>query len=60
MVPYEPVAEEKAKELPEWSEKVAQNILSGIIVMLTFFPFNVKSLEPIREYLERWYFIFWF
>ncbi|XP_024905319.1 spartin isoform X4 [Pteropus alecto] len=28
MVPYEPVAEEKAKELPEWSEKVAQNILS--------------------------------
>ncbi|XP_023387364.1 spartin isoform X3 [Pteropus vampyrus] len=29
MVPYEPVAEEKAKELPEWSEKVAQNILSG-------------------------------
>ncbi|XP_036311438.1 spartin isoform X2 [Pipistrellus kuhlii] len=29
MVPYEPVAEEKVKELPEWSEKVAQNILSG-------------------------------
>lgn len=29
MVPCEPVAEEKAKELPEWSEKVAQNILSG-------------------------------
>lgn len=29
MVPYKPVAEEKAKELPEWSEKVAQNILSG-------------------------------
>ncbi|XP_054576349.1 spartin isoform X3 [Eptesicus fuscus] len=28
MVPYEPVAEEKVKELPEWSEKVAQNILS--------------------------------
>ncbi|XP_054442537.1 spartin isoform X2 [Pteronotus mesoamericanus] len=29
MVPYEPVTEEKAKELPEWSEKVAQNILTG-------------------------------
>ncbi|XP_066092699.1 spartin isoform X2 [Saccopteryx bilineata] len=29
LVPCEPVAEEKAKELPEWSEKVAQNILSG-------------------------------
>ncbi|XP_026972301.1 spartin isoform X2 [Sagmatias obliquidens] len=29
IVPYEPVSEEKAKELPEWSEKVAQNILSG-------------------------------
>lgn len=29
MVPYEPVAEDRAKELPEWSEKVAQNILSG-------------------------------
>uniref|UniRef100_A0A8D1IGS0 Spartin n=1 Tax=Sus scrofa TaxID=9823 RepID=A0A8D1IGS0_PIG len=28
IVPYEPVSEEKAKELPEWSEKVAQNILS--------------------------------
>lgn len=38
MVPYEPVAEEKAKELPEWSEKVAQNILSGITVMVTFSP----------------------
>lgn len=53
MVPYEPVAEEKAKELPEWSEKVAQNILSGITVMLTFSSFNVKPLEPIREYLGR-------
>ncbi|XP_055965874.1 spartin [Sorex fumeus] len=29
IVPYEPVSEERAKELPEWSEKVAQNILSG-------------------------------
>uniref|UniRef100_A0A9L0STK9 Spartin n=1 Tax=Equus caballus TaxID=9796 RepID=A0A9L0STK9_HORSE len=29
IVPYEPVSEEKTKELPEWSEKVAQNILSG-------------------------------
>ncbi|KAM4859707.1 spartin isoform 2-T5 [Thomomys bottae] len=29
IVPYEPVPEEKAKELPEWSEKVAHNILSG-------------------------------
>ncbi|KFO33382.1 spartin [Fukomys damarensis] len=29
MVPCGPVSEEKAKELPEWSEKVAQNILSG-------------------------------
>ncbi|XP_040847441.1 spartin [Ochotona curzoniae] len=29
IVPCEPVSEEKAKELPEWSEKVAQNILSG-------------------------------
>ncbi|XP_059936177.1 spartin [Mesoplodon densirostris] len=29
IVPYEPVSEEKAKEIPEWSEKVAQNILSG-------------------------------
>ena len=29
MVPCEPVAEEKPKELPEWSEKVAQNILTG-------------------------------
>ncbi|XP_024611344.1 spartin isoform X2 [Neophocaena asiaeorientalis asiaeorientalis] len=29
IVPYEPVSEEQAKELPEWSEKVAQNILSG-------------------------------
>ncbi|XP_029792709.1 spartin isoform X2 [Suricata suricatta] len=28
MVPYEPGSEDKAKELPEWSEKVAQNILS--------------------------------
>uniref|UniRef100_A0AC11B0U6 Spartin n=1 Tax=Ovis aries TaxID=9940 RepID=A0AC11B0U6_SHEEP len=28
MVPCEPVSEEKAKELPEWSEKVAHNILS--------------------------------
>uniref|UniRef100_A0A9L0TD68 Spartin n=1 Tax=Equus caballus TaxID=9796 RepID=A0A9L0TD68_HORSE len=28
IVPYEPVSEEKTKELPEWSEKVAQNILS--------------------------------
>ncbi|XP_011235019.1 spartin isoform X3 [Ailuropoda melanoleuca] len=28
IVPYEPVSEEKAKELPEWSEKVAHNILS--------------------------------
>lgn len=27
IVPYKP--EDKAKELPEWSEKVAQNILSG-------------------------------
>ncbi|KAB1267537.1 Spartin [Camelus dromedarius] len=27
-VPCEPVSEEKTKELPEWSEKVAQNILS--------------------------------
>ncbi|XP_023581423.1 spartin [Trichechus manatus latirostris] len=38
IVPYEPVSEEKAKELPEWSEKVAQNILSGIVVMLIFSP----------------------
>lgn len=29
IVPCEPVSEEKTKELPEWSEKVAQNILSG-------------------------------
>ncbi|KAM5313259.1 spartin isoform 2-T4 [Glossophaga mutica] len=29
LVPCEPVAGEKAKELPEWSEKVAQNILTG-------------------------------
>ncbi|KAM6179018.1 spartin [Rhynchocyon petersi] len=29
IVPYEPGSDEKAKELPEWSEKVAQNILSG-------------------------------
>uniref|UniRef100_A0A8C6E145 Spartin n=2 Tax=Moschus moschiferus TaxID=68415 RepID=A0A8C6E145_MOSMO len=29
IVPCEPVSEEKAKELPEWSEKVAHNILSG-------------------------------
>uniref|UniRef100_A0A8C6A859 Spartin n=1 Tax=Marmota marmota marmota TaxID=9994 RepID=A0A8C6A859_MARMA len=29
IVPCAPVSEEKAKELPEWSEKVAQNILSG-------------------------------
>ncbi|XP_062959103.1 spartin [Cynocephalus volans] len=29
IVPCEPVSEEKARELPEWSEKVAQNILSG-------------------------------
>ncbi|XP_012320998.1 spartin [Aotus nancymaae] len=29
IVPCEPVAEEKPKELPEWSEKVAHNILSG-------------------------------
>ncbi|XP_002720632.1 spartin [Oryctolagus cuniculus] len=29
IVPCEPVSEERAKELPEWSEKVAQNILSG-------------------------------
>ncbi|XP_036760869.2 spartin isoform X2 [Manis pentadactyla] len=28
IVPCEPVSEEKTKELPEWSEKVAQNILS--------------------------------
>ncbi|XP_055398334.1 spartin isoform X3 [Bubalus kerabau] len=28
IVPCEPVSEEKAKELPEWSEKVAHNILS--------------------------------
>uniref|UniRef100_A0A8I4A617 Spartin n=1 Tax=Callithrix jacchus TaxID=9483 RepID=A0A8I4A617_CALJA len=28
IVPCEPVAEEKPKELPEWSEKVAHNILS--------------------------------
>lgn len=34
IVPYKP--EDKAKELPEWSEKVAQNILSGITIMLTF------------------------
>lgn len=50
MVPYEPVAEEKAKELPEWSEKVAQNILSGIIVMLAFSPLIWKLT---REYLGR-------
>ncbi|XP_070319247.1 spartin isoform X1 [Odocoileus virginianus] len=29
IVPCEPVSEERAKELPEWSEKVAHNILSG-------------------------------
>ncbi|XP_005077515.1 spartin isoform X1 [Mesocricetus auratus] len=29
IVPCEPSAEEKSKELPEWSEKVAHNILSG-------------------------------
>lgn len=29
IVPCEPVPEEKAKELPEWSEKVAHNILTG-------------------------------
>ncbi|KAM7111114.1 spartin isoform 2-T3 [Molossus nigricans] len=29
MVPYEPAPEDKGKEVPEWSEKVAQNILSG-------------------------------
>lgn len=29
IVPCEPVPEEKSKELPEWSEKVAHNILSG-------------------------------
>uniref|UniRef100_A0A8C5LH27 Spartin n=1 Tax=Jaculus jaculus TaxID=51337 RepID=A0A8C5LH27_JACJA len=29
MVPCEPISEEKAKELPEWSAKVAHNILSG-------------------------------
>ncbi|XP_051013118.1 spartin isoform X1 [Acomys russatus] len=29
IVPCEPGSEEKAKELPEWSEKVAHNILSG-------------------------------
>ncbi|XP_012886941.1 PREDICTED: spartin isoform X1 [Dipodomys ordii] len=29
IVPYEPVSEEKAKELPEWSEKMAHNILTG-------------------------------
>ncbi|XP_052586712.1 spartin isoform X2 [Peromyscus californicus insignis] len=29
IVPCEPRSEEKAKELPEWSEKVAHNILSG-------------------------------
>uniref|UniRef100_A0A8C6QTZ4 Spartin n=1 Tax=Nannospalax galili TaxID=1026970 RepID=A0A8C6QTZ4_NANGA len=29
IVPCEPISEEKAKELPEWSEKVAHNILSG-------------------------------
>ncbi|XP_021569222.1 spartin isoform X3 [Carlito syrichta] len=28
-VPCKPVSEEKAKEIPEWSEKVAHNILSG-------------------------------
>ncbi|XP_012886942.1 PREDICTED: spartin isoform X2 [Dipodomys ordii] len=28
IVPYEPVSEEKAKELPEWSEKMAHNILT--------------------------------
>ncbi|XP_043747740.1 spartin isoform X3 [Cervus elaphus] len=28
IVPCEPVSEERAKELPEWSEKVAHNILS--------------------------------
>ncbi|XP_036994642.2 spartin [Artibeus jamaicensis] len=29
LVPCEPVGGEKAKQLPEWSEKVAQNILTG-------------------------------
>uniref|UniRef100_A0A8C2QLU9 Spartin n=1 Tax=Cricetulus griseus TaxID=10029 RepID=A0A8C2QLU9_CRIGR len=29
IVPCEPSSEEKSKELPEWSEKVAHNILSG-------------------------------
>ncbi|CAH6779070.1 Spg20 [Phodopus roborovskii] len=29
IVPCEPTAETKSKELPEWSEKVAHNILSG-------------------------------
>ncbi|XP_036913554.1 spartin isoform X2 [Sturnira hondurensis] len=29
LVPCEPVPGEKAKQLPEWSEKVAQNILTG-------------------------------
>ncbi|XP_075418860.1 spartin isoform X2 [Tenrec ecaudatus] len=29
MVPCEPVPAEKSKQVPEWSEKVAQNILSG-------------------------------
>lgn len=53
-MPYEPVSEEKAKELPEWSEKVAQNILSGIIVK--FFPYSVKCLDPIREYLDDFIF----
>lgn len=52
MVPCEPAGEGKAKELPEWSEKVAQNILSGIPVMLTF-PHNVNPLEPMRRYLDN-------
>lgn len=45
MVPCEPAAEDKAKELPEWSEKVAQNILSGTIAL----PPSPGSRGPARS-----------
>lgn len=48
-MPCEPSSEEKSKELPEWSEKVAHNILSGIPEL--FVNSTVSDLEPVTVLL---------
>lgn len=52
-MPCEPSSEEKSKELPEWSEKVAHNILSGT-QSCSSAPM-VSNLEPVKVLLIDFY-----